>query len=120
VVKTYHKFRLISFLSFDLQTRNPKADVAETVFNCRQYLQKKMNSSGSRMVAKLQVRLPLIIYHTKPHEYSYTPCKNIWSASTGSGNMGVITIDTNYGTQCSQARKTFERHLPNGRQLKFV
>jgi hypothetical protein len=53
-------------------------------------------------VAKLQVRLPLIIHHTKPHEYSYNPCKNIWSASTGSGNKGVITIDTYYVTQCMQ------------------
>jgi hypothetical protein len=63
---------------------------------------KKSNFSGSQIVSKLIVPLPQIRYHTEPHEYSYYPCKKIWSASTGSGNKGVITIDTYYVTQCMQ------------------
>jgi hypothetical protein len=40
VVRTYQKFRLTSLLSFDVQARNPGADVAGAVFNCGQHLQK--------------------------------------------------------------------------------
>jgi hypothetical protein len=107
VVTTYQKFRLISQLSSDLQTHNPCSAFSGTVLNVRSIWKKRKKSNFNilQMVAKLLVRLPQIIYHTKPHDYSYNPCKTIWSSWTGSGNKGVINIDTNYGTQCSSGYK---------------
>lgn len=51
-------------------------------------------------MAKWWVRLPLIVYHTKPHQYIYNPCKKICSAATVSWNNKVITEYTHFGTQC--------------------
>jgi hypothetical protein len=65
------------------------------------------NFSSSQIVAKLLVRLPRMIHHTKPYLYSYNPCKKIWSAATGLGKTGVITWDNNYGTQCMYKNNIF-------------